>query len=83
VRHFEDEVTTMAARASIIPKRNKGGPVPKEEQIRKQLQESLPLEEQLSRRAHEIYLERGGQDGSDLEDWIQAEAEIAAAQGKA
>jgi hypothetical protein len=78
----KDEVTTMAAWAPIIPTRNKGGPVPKEEQIRQQILESLPLEEQLSRRAHEIYLERGGQDGSDLDEWLQAEAEILAAQEK-
>jgi hypothetical protein len=38
--------------------------------------EELPLEERIRERAHEIYLERGGQDGSDLEDWLQAEQEI-------
>jgi hypothetical protein len=26
--------------------------------------------------AHEIWLQRGGQDGSDTEDWLQAEEEI-------
>lgn len=38
----------------------------------------LPLEEQVRQRAHEIYLQRGGQDGSELDDWLQAEAEILA-----
>jgi len=38
--------------------------------------EDLPLDERIRQRAHEIYLERGGQDGSDLEDWLQAEQEI-------
>ena len=38
--------------------------------------DSLPLEERIRQRAHEIYLERGGQDGSDMEDWLQAEQEI-------
>lgn len=41
-------------------------------------------EEQLERirqRAHELYVVRGQEDGHDLEDWLQAEAEIGA--GKA
>jgi hypothetical protein len=51
-----------AARALAIPKKNKP--------------EVLPLEEQIRQRAFEIYLQRGGQDGSDLDDWQQAEAEL-------
>jgi hypothetical protein len=38
--------------------------------------QDLPLQERIRRRAHEIYLERGGQDGSELDDWLQAEQEI-------
>jgi hypothetical protein len=38
--------------------------------------DTLPLEQRIRERAHEIYLQRGGQDGSDLEDWLQAEEEI-------
>ena len=30
----------------------------------------------ISQRAHEIYDARGGQDGRDLDDWLQAEREI-------
>ena len=37
---------------------------------------ALPLEERVRRRAYEIYLQRGGQDGSDTDDWLQAEEEI-------
>jgi len=70
----------MAARATTIPKNNKADRVPIEENIRQQAQESMPLEEQVRQRAHEIYLQRGGQDGSDLDDWLQAEAEILARQ---
>lgn len=33
-------------------------------------------EEDIRRRAHEIYLERGGHGGSEEEDWIQAEREL-------
>lgn len=72
----------MAARASTIPTKNKVDLVPKEEQIPQQAQEFLPLEQQIQQRAYEIYLERGGQDGSDLDDWLQAETEILTAQGK-
>jgi hypothetical protein len=45
-----------------LPKKNRPG--------------AVPLEEQIRQRAFEIYLQRGGQDGSDLDDWQQAEAEI-------
>jgi hypothetical protein len=45
--------------------------------------ESSRLEEQIRKRAHEIYLQRGEQAGSELDDWLQAEAEIRAQQGKA
>ena len=57
----------MAARASTKP------------QKAKQMQ-ALPLDEQIRQRAHEIYLQRGGQDGSDWDDWFQAEQEIQTAQ---
>ena len=39
--------------------------------------ESHPnLEEEIRRRAHELYEERGREDGHDMEDWLRAEAEI-------
>lgn len=36
----------------------------------------VPTEEQIARRAYELYRERGGQDGYDLEDWLRAEREL-------
>jgi hypothetical protein len=30
----------------------------------------------IAKRAHELYEARGGQDGRDLDDWLQAEREI-------
>jgi oligoendopeptidase F len=33
-------------------------------------------DEEIRRRAYEIYLERGEQHGRDLEDWLQAEREF-------
>jgi Protein of unknown function (DUF2934) len=34
------------------------------------------LDERIRRRAYELYEQRGRTDGSDLEDWVQAEAEV-------
>ena len=34
-------------------------------------------DEGIRRRAYEIYLERGEQPGRDLDDWVQAERELA------
>ena len=31
----------------------------------------------IARRAYEIYVSRGGEHGSDVEDWLQAERELA------
>ena len=34
-------------------------------------------EQEIRTRAYEIYLQRGGQPGYELEDWLQAERELA------
>lgn len=39
---------------------------------------SEALEERIRQRAHELYEARGKEDGHDVEDWLQAEAEISA-----
>lgn len=41
---------------------------------------ALPLEERIRLRAHELYIERGNESGSEMDDWLQAEEEIAVAQ---
>jgi Protein of unknown function (DUF2934) len=33
-------------------------------------------DESIRKRAYEIYLERGGQPGRELDDWLQAEREL-------
>ena len=38
--------------------------------------ETLPLEERIQRRAYELYVLRGNESGSELDDWLQAEEEI-------
>ena len=35
-----------------------------------------PSVEEIARRAHELYLERGGEHGKDVEDWVRAEKEL-------
>ena len=38
--------------------------------------DKLPTREQIERRARQIYVERGGQGGSELADWLAAEKEL-------
>jgi len=59
----------------------RGDPMPgiaraKESPIATPTIETLPLEERVRRRAYELYVLRGNQSGSELEDWFQAEEEI-------
>ena len=35
-----------------------------------------PTSEEIARRAYEIYRERDGREGSELNDWLQAEREL-------
>ncbi len=35
-----------------------------------------PTREEIARRAYELYLERGGTHGYDIEDWLNAEREL-------
>ena len=41
--------------------------------------QSFPTREQIEQRAYEIYVQRGGIDGSDVADWILAEQELTTA----
>jgi Protein of unknown function (DUF2934) len=38
---------------------------------------NAPSEREIAARAYEIFLGRGATDGSDLDDWLQAERELA------
>jgi len=37
---------------------------------------SQPTREDIERRAYEIYVERGGGEGREMDDWLQAEREL-------
>jgi len=41
---------------------------------------TVPTNEAVARRAYELFLERGGEHGHDVEDWLRAERELAFAQ---
>jgi DUF2934 family protein len=47
-----------------------------------QTAERHPTHEEIELRAYQIYVERGGAQGSDLEDWLQAEFELIEEYGK-
>lgn len=40
-----------------------------------------PTEEEIAIRAYHIYIERGGVEGDPLDDWLQAERELAQGDG--
>ncbi len=44
---------------------------------------SPPSEEQIRLRAYELYQTRGREDGHEMDDWLQAEAEITGTRRKA
>jgi hypothetical protein len=46
------------------------------------LQSPEELQEQVSRRAYELYEARGREDGHDLDDWLRAESDVARQQSK-
>ena len=35
-----------------------------------------PSRQEIARRAHELYVRRGGEHGKDVEDWVRAEREL-------
>jgi Protein of unknown function (DUF2934) len=44
--------------------------------MRPKIDHPLPIKEQIAARAYELYVQRGGEDGHDLEDWLLAEEEL-------
>jgi outer membrane protein TolC len=36
----------------------------------------LPVRDEIARRAYELYVARGEQNGSDVDDWLTAEREV-------
>jgi hypothetical protein len=46
------------------------------EPLAEHLEEQHPTQAEIAVRAYEIYLERGGADGGDTDDWLLAEREL-------
>jgi hypothetical protein len=44
--------------------------------VRREIEQALPTKQQIEARAHELYLQRGCEDGHDVEDWLNAEKEL-------
>jgi hypothetical protein len=43
----------------------------------------IPIEQQIRKRAYELYEQRGRTDGHELDDWLQSECEIKGTQANA
>ena len=43
---------------------------------RPQTAEDNPIHKEIELRAYQIFVERGGEPGHDVEDWLQAESEL-------
>jgi hypothetical protein len=44
--------------------------------------EWTPPSDEVARRAYELFLQRGGSSGRDVEDWLEAERQVRAAYGR-
>jgi hypothetical protein len=65
---------TMASKAKLIRSTEPAQPETAVER-REELPQST-REQEIRNRAYEIHLQRGGQPGYELEDWLQAEREL-------
>ena len=63
----------MASKAKII---DLAEPQPETKAEEREVLPRSTREQEIRFRAYEIYLQRGGQPGSELEDWLQAEREL-------
>ena len=44
--------------------------------VRPETEETFPTKQQIEARAYELYLQRGREDGHDVDDWLIAEEEL-------
>ena len=44
--------------------------------MKPEIEQAFPTKKQIEARAHELYLQRGCEDGHDIEDWLIAEKEL-------
>ena len=53
-----------------------GAPMPAPAPAKESKVATSSLEERVRRRAYELYILRGNQSGSEIDDWLQAEEEV-------
>jgi hypothetical protein len=61
----------------------RGASMPAPARAERIVAEDLSLEERIQQRAYELYILRGNESGSELDDWLQAEEEIQRAEDEA
>jgi len=44
--------------------------------MKPEIEQAFPTKKQIEARAHELYVQRGCEDGHDIEDWLIAETEL-------
>ncbi len=44
--------------------------------VRPEIEQAFPTKKQIEERAHELYVQRGCEEGHDIEDWLIAEKEL-------
>jgi hypothetical protein len=57
-------------------------PAVRQKESKESIAEDLPVEGRVRQRAYELYIARGNESGSELDDWVQAEQEILSAQNQ-
>lgn len=68
----ESRLTLKAKRNEILELHA----IPSESLTANTFSNGAPSDEEIRLRAYEIYLERDGRRGNELDDWLQAEAEL-------
>lgn len=60
----------------VSKKKGNGAQAPSVEQTEEASVSHGPTQDQIRLRAYQIYLERGGHHGQELDDWLRAEREL-------
>jgi hypothetical protein len=73
------QARNRSPKEDLMPKPTKAS---SREQSELQTAEGHPTREEIEQLAYEIYVKRGDAEGSDVEDWLEAERELLVKYGK-
>ena len=59
-----------------MPTTKKTKPAPRPSTPRRQRTPGVPTEHDIASRAYQLFIERGGEHGRDLDDWLSAKREL-------